>query len=110
MPGESPPGLCVLPGNNSWRYYGYVPPTMIKNPNLYRGLAVSTDFPTLLSDEEFEAARTRQTTQESSEYKDRKAVLENAAPSDGKPECTIEQRFPHVARQLVAMWRSEACS
>ena len=29
-------------------------------------------------------------------------------PSDGRPESMIEQRFPHVAKMLVAMWPSPA--
>lgn len=64
----------------------------------------------MLSDEEFEAAR-KQREQvararlNSTDVTDTQRPL---TPNDGRPESTLEQRFPHVAKMLVAMWPSEA--
>jgi hypothetical protein len=30
--------------------------------------------------------------------------------TDGLPESTIEQKFPHIAKKLTLAWRSEACA
>lgn len=69
----------------------------------------STEFPPILSDEEFEALRKQreQATHRSSST-DVADVRPVAVPGDGRPESTIEQRFPHVAKMLVAMWPSDA--
>jgi hypothetical protein len=70
----------------------------------------STDFPAILSDEEFEALRTRREQAARSMLGTPETTDEQpaVAPSDGRPESTIEQRFPHVAKMLVAMWPSDA--
>ena len=68
------------------------------------------DLPTLFSDEEFANVHQQLHTCESSSNELEKAHVHQHAPGDGLPESTIEQRFPHIARQLVAMWGSEACA
>src|SRR4051812_26553555 len=83
---------------------------VIKNPAFHRGSPAATEFPKLLTDGEFDAARDQQKALEHVEYRDRKAVLESRPLADGKPESTIEQRFKHVSNHLIAMWGSEACS
>lgn len=37
-------------------------------------------------------------------------VLRNPPPTDGRPESTLEQRFTHIVKQVVALWPSEACA
>lgn len=70
----------------------------------------STEFPAILSDEEFEALRERreQTVRAEFNSTDVADLQPIATPNDGRPESTIEQRFPHIAKMLVAMWPSEA--
>ena len=71
-----------------------------------------TDLPTLFSDAEFEQLLDQR---HQVERRRARAQWDTASddpaqePSDGKSESTIEQRFPHVARALVAMWPSAAC-
>ena len=31
-------------------------------------------------------------------------------PTDGLPESTLEQKFPHIAQKLTVLWSSEACA
>jgi hypothetical protein len=70
----------------------------------------STEFPAILSDEEFEALRTQreQVARGRLQSTDMADTPTPPAQSDGRPESTIEQRFPHVAKMLVAMWPSAA--
>jgi hypothetical protein len=70
----------------------------------------STEFPAILSDEEFEALRIQreQAARVRPDSADMSKAPPIAVPSDGRPESTIEQRFPHVAKMLVAMWPSAA--
>ena len=70
-------------------------------------------LPPLISDEEF-ARLLKQREQVERPAHD---TWDNAGvrppqrrPTDGLPECTIEQQFPHVALKLVAIWPSEACA
>lgn len=70
----------------------------------------SAGFPAILSDEEFEALRKQREQAahvrlDSTDVADLQPV---PARGDGRPESTIEQRFPHVAKMLVAMWPSDA--
>jgi hypothetical protein len=69
-------------------------------------------FPPLLSDEEFENLKQRRLKGERLEHDrlDTKAVQAKPLVTDGRPASAIEQQFPHVSRQLVAMWPSEACA
>jgi hypothetical protein len=41
---------------------------------------------------------------------DTRGVRRVHVPSDGRPESTLEQRFPHIAQKLAALWPSEACA
>jgi hypothetical protein len=70
----------------------------------------SSEFPAILSDEEFEAVRKQRERIVRSRLNstDITDTQRPPAPTDGRPESTIEQRFPHVAKMLVAMWPSEA--
>jgi len=74
---------------------------------------VSDELPKLFSDEEFNAQRL---VRERRELADRRVQERRAQPvpalqsTDGLPQSTIEQRFPHIAKKLTAVWRSEACT
>jgi len=68
------------------------------------------DVPTLFSDEEFANRHQQLHKCESSLYELEKPHVSQHVLGDGLPESSLEQRFPHIARQLVAMWRSEACA
>ena len=70
----------------------------------------STEFPAILSDEEFEALQKQRARLERTKLNAAAGTDDQrpTTPSDGRPESTIEQRFPHVAKMLVAMWPSEA--
>lgn len=70
----------------------------------------STGFPSLFSDEEIDALheqreRAARARLGSNDLSDDRLP---PTPNDGRPESIIEQRFPHVAKMLVAMWPSEA--
>jgi hypothetical protein len=69
-------------------------------------------YPSLLSDEEFEDLQRRRNQGERPEHDrlDNAGIRSAPVSTDGRPESTIEQRFAHVADQLVAMWPSEACA
>ena len=74
---------------------------------------MSDELPKLFSDEEFNEQRL---LRERRELADRRTEERRVAPvparrrTDGLPESTIEQRFPHIARKLTELWRSEACT
>ncbi len=70
------------------------------------------ELPELFSDEEFEAVLEERKSREVglSDHQDVRGVRQVARQSDGRPESTIEQRFPHIAQKLAALWPSEACS
>jgi len=67
----------------------------------------------LFSDEEFNEQRL---LRERRELADRRTEERRAAPvqqpmrTDGLPQSTIEQKFPHIAKKLTALWRSAACT
>lgn len=74
---------------------------------------MSDELPKLFSDEEFNEQRR---VRERRELADRRVQERRAQPvpalknTDGLPQSTIEQRFPHIAKKLIALWRSEACT
>jgi len=73
---------------------------------------VSDELPKLFSDEEFNELRL---VRERRELADRRTVERRVAPmqrrlTDGLPESTIEQKFPHIAQKLTLVWRSEGCA
>ena len=74
---------------------------------------MSDELPKLFSDEEFNEQRR---VRERRELADRRIMERRAAPvqqsmrTDGLPQSVIEQRFPHIAKKLTSLWRSEACT
>jgi hypothetical protein len=73
---------------------------------------VSAELPKILSDEEFEKLLEAREKAERVEHErwDNSGVRPTPKPSDGLPECWIEQQFPHVAAKLCAVWRSDVCA
>lgn len=69
-------------------------------------------LPQILSDEEFAALLKQREQFDHSMHDgwDNAGVRPQKKPTDGLPESTIEQQFPHIARQLCAVWPSEACA
>ena len=70
------------------------------------------ELPRIFSDEEFNAVLEERKAHEQvlHDHHDVRGVREVARQSDGRPESTIEQRFPHIAQKLGALWPSEACA
>lgn len=74
---------------------------------------MSDELPKLFSDEEFNEQRL---VRERRELADRRVEERRARPvpplknTDGLPQSTIEQRFPHIAKKLTALWLTEACA
>ncbi len=70
------------------------------------------DLPKILSDEEF-AALVKQREQHDRPEHER---WNNAGPrnvpaeTDGKPESTLEQKFPRIAHKLTLVWPGESCA
>jgi hypothetical protein len=90
---------------------------------------VSDELPKLFSDEEFieqrllrerreladrraEEQRAEEKRAEERRAKGERRVLfpHGRRSTDGLPESTIEQKFPHIAKKLTLAWRSEACA
>ena len=69
----------------------------------------------MLSDEEF-ARMLRERDQAARAIRlghdgwDNPVLAPTRRPSDGRPESTIEQQFPQIARKLAMVWPSEACA
>ena len=78
------------------------------------------ELPKLFSDEEFKAQRElreRRELEERRELPDRRMeerrrepMQLGRKPSDGLPESTMEQKFPHLVKKLTGLWRSEPCA
>ena len=79
---------------------------------------MSDELPKLFSDDEFIEQRQ---LRDRRELRDRRAEARRAEDrrtspmwgrrrTDGLPESTIEQAFPHVAKKLTLTWDSEACA
>ena len=77
---------------------------------------MSDELPKIVSDEEFDRMlREREKAQRAlhSDHNkwDNSGVIDPYhRPSDGLPECTIEQHFPQIARKLTMVWPSDACA
>jgi hypothetical protein len=76
---------------------------------------VSDELPKLFSDEEFDAQRELRERRELANHsahdiRGEGRVRPERKPTDGLPESTIEQKFPHIAKKLTLMWASEACA
>jgi hypothetical protein len=69
------------------------------------------ELPSLLTDEQFDALLKQRQQSEllAHDRQDIRGVRMVAPQSDGRPECTIEQQFPHMAQKLTLLWPSEAC-
>lgn len=70
------------------------------------------DLPKILSDEEFAALlkQRKQLDRTAHDHWDNAGVRPPQKPTDGLPESTLEQQFPHIAQKLCAVWPSEACA
>ncbi len=82
----------------------------LQQPNT--GKAVSDELPKLFTDEEFNEQRL---VRERRELADRRIAERRSAPrqlwlTDGLPESTLEQKFPHIAQKLAMLWGSGACA
>jgi len=70
------------------------------------------ELPQILSDEEFAALLKQREQFDRPEHERWNSA--GARPSqpqtDGRPESTLEQKFPHIAQKLVSVWPSEACA
>jgi hypothetical protein len=72
---------------------------------------LSTELPKLFSDDEFERLlKARQKAPLEHDRLDNPGVRPLDQMSDGLPESSIEQQFPHVAQKLIVLWPSEACA
>ena len=71
-----------------------------------------TDFPALFSDQEFEGAKRKREAVEPALNNpwDNRSAAPQPCKTDGLPESTLEQRFAHVVKPLVAVWGSEVCA
>jgi hypothetical protein len=70
----------------------------------------AADFPQLMSDAQFAAELEERECHERQEYDRWNPVTGQKPVSDGLPESTLEQSFPHIARKLSAIWPSDACA
>ena len=70
------------------------------------------DLPQLLSDDEFAALLKQREQFDRPEHERWNSAGKRPPPpqTDGLPESTLEQQFPHIAQKLACVWRSEACS
>ena len=70
------------------------------------------DLPQILSDEEFAALLKQREPFDRPEHERWNTAGKRPPPpqTDGRPESTLEQQFPHIAQKLVSVWRSEACA
>jgi hypothetical protein len=75
-------------------------------------MAQEPDLPQLFSDDEFDQAQKERDKLGRAENDrwDNAGVRPAHKPTDGLPECTIEQRFPRIAQKLTMIWPSEACA
>ena len=70
------------------------------------------ELPPLLSDEEFDALLKQRAQFDRPEHERWNNAGQRPTPpqTDGRPESSLEQQFPHIAAKLVAVWPSEACA
>lgn len=64
---------------------------------------MADELPRLFSDEEFD-------TQLQLRELRRETKRLGRRPSDGCPESTLEQEFPHITQKLTALWWSNVCT
>ena len=70
------------------------------------------ELPQIISDDEFDRLLDKRRHVQCSDHErwDNSAVFPGYEPSDGLPECRIEQRFPRISEKLMVLWPSEACA
>ncbi len=70
------------------------------------------ELPQILSDDEFAALVKQREQFDRPEHERWNSAGPRTppTPTDGKPESSLEQQFPHIAQKLCAVWRSEACA
>ena len=70
------------------------------------------DLPQILSDEEFAALLKQREQYDRPEHERWNTAGKRPPPpqTDGRPESTLEQQFPHIAQKLTCVWPSEACA
>ena len=74
---------------------------------------MAEDLPKIISDEEFAdllKEREKSDRLSGAEAWDTSSVAPPKKATDGRPESTLEQKFPRVAEKLTLVWPSEACS
>jgi hypothetical protein len=77
----------------------------------HRIIGLITELPRIFSDEEFERLLKVRQEEPRREHDrlDNSGIRPAPRISDGLPESTIEQQFPHIAQKLAVVWPSEAC-
>ena len=68
------------------------------------------ELPTIFSDDEFAAAVKARADAHLAHDRWNPAAISEPVVSDGQPECTLEQQFPHVCRKVALTWGSDACA
>ena len=69
------------------------------------------ELPKIFSDDEFAAAMKLQSDGQLQHDRWNPAgVRPPTPPTDGKPECSLEQSFPHICRKLVSLWGTDVCA
>ena len=74
---------------------------------------MTDELPNLFSDNEFNAqleSREQCQVPNRSVAERREEPMQKLRLTDGLPESTMEQKFPHIAKKLTLAWRSEACA
>ncbi len=73
---------------------------------------MSEELPKLFSDEEFEALHQQRenAVRSAHDLRGESRIRPEHKPTDGLPESTMEQMFPHIAQKLTVVWSSEACA
>ncbi len=72
---------------------------------------MTTELPQILSDEEFALLLKVREAMPRPEHDrlDNAGIRPPRQFSDGLPESSLEQQFPHIAAKLAVVWPSEAC-
>ncbi|MGH8618234.1 MAG: hypothetical protein ACREUW_11125 [Burkholderiales bacterium] len=68
------------------------------------------ELPKIFSDDEFESAQKQQSDKRLQHDRwDPAGMRAPPPPTDGKPECALEQSFPHICRKLASLWGTDVC-
>lgn len=72
---------------------------------------MAQDLPKIFSDDELaELMKQRREFEREHDRFGHSVVRPPPKPTDGLPESTLEQQFPHIAKRLCSFWPSEACA